>query len=100
MRFVSSNKFNNGAVITVNAGGTFDVVGSNDTISHITGAGLVTGTTTGFLTLSGTGAGGGSAAFSGVIGGDMGLRTSNAALNLTLSGNNTYPAAPSLPPAP
>jgi len=90
MRFVSSNKFNNGAVITVNAGGTFDVVGSNDTISHITGAGLVTGTTTGFLTLSGTGTGGGSAAFSGVIGGDMGLRTSNAALNLTLSGNNTY----------
>jgi autotransporter-associated beta strand protein len=87
LRFVSSGEFNNAAVFTINAGGTVNIQGFNDTIGAISGAGTLTGTSGSFLRFAQSGT------FSGNITGAIGIRTSATSSAQVLSGVSDYTGA-------
>jgi fibronectin-binding autotransporter adhesin len=87
------NSFSSSSATTVNAGGTLDLSGFDETVSSLAGGGAVTNSDALHVTLTNQGA---SSTFSGGINdgaGVVALTESSPGATLTLSGTNTYSGA-------
>jgi autotransporter-associated beta strand protein len=87
LQWAGSNKHQDNALFTINAGGILDLITFSVTIGAIAGAGSITSATAASMTLSG-----GTQAFSGVIGGavSLTLNLSPSSSALTLTGTNAF----------